>query len=132
MRRSSLVFIRPAALAALMLAGCSAEKERTIPVAGAFTRAGFHLTLLCAHETPQIHDADLLYPIDSAAHTFTIVEDGGALAMRWDDTILAQGSRNGNTIDFVFDRHDPFTPPMRNHGVSTGGCAMTSHSTSGR
>ncbi len=104
---------RPFALLLLAAAAASCDSgERRIPVAGAYTRAAFHLSLHCPHETPEYHEADFLYPLDSPAHTFTLLEDGSRLAMRWDDVALAQGARTGNDVELVFDRRDPFSAPL--------------------
>ena len=106
--------MRPPLTLAVVLfsAGCGSRGAADIPLAGAYTRAAYHLTLFCPHETPQFHDADLLYPLNTSAHTFTLSEGGeGSVAMRWDDITLATGNRHRNDVDLSIVRRDRFTPP---------------------
>ena len=110
------VTVRSGFLAAIAVfsaaAGCGGDGART-PIEGTYTRAAFHLVILCPDRAPKV--VDLLYPVNDPVHTFRVSatdESGDQLAMTWDGELLARGHRNGDAVALDFVRRDPFVPEV--------------------
>lgn len=99
-----------AAALAVFAAGCGDPPDA--PIAGSFTRAAYHLVVLCPDEPARV--VDLLYPANLPESTFLFGESGqGTVKLWWDGEELGRGWRTGpDSFRLEIERRDPFTGPI--------------------